>query len=211
MTTFNIETFARDCKRAMAESDDPQAAAAALLQATLDSHDRRDLVATLNAAIPPHADIGEMIVHQSPELTMLFVRAPARFQSGIHDHTVFACIGQLIGSETNIAYEPTADGRLEVRSTQTVEAGQVLMLPADVIHRIENPADTPACALHLYGGDFGALAEKRSLWGSADYERQAFSFPSLLRESLKTMRQSDNQVGLDAVLEAIPTARALLD
>jgi predicted metal-dependent enzyme (double-stranded beta helix superfamily) len=195
----------------MAESSDRQAAAVALLQTTLDSNDPRDMVATLNAAIPPNANIGEMIVHQSPELTMLFARVPARFQSAIHDHTIFACIGQLIGAETSTVYEPTTDGRLRVIQTLTAEAGQVITLPADAIHRIENPAATPACALHLYGGDFGAVAEKRSLWSFDDHERKAFSFPSLLRESLQTMQSNNNEVGYEAVLEAIPTARKLID
>lgn len=210
MTTFNIETFARDCKRAMAESTDRAAAAAALLQDTLDRHDPRDLVATLNAAIPPGADIGEMIVHQSPELTMLFARAPARFQSAIHDHTVFACMGQLVGAETSTIYEPTADDRLRVVRTQTVEVGQVMSLPADAIHRIENPGTSPACSLHLYGGDFGAVADKRSLWSYDDHQRQRFSFPSLLRESLRTMQLNDNDAGVEAVLEAIPAARGMV-
>ncbi len=211
MTKFNIETFAADCKAAMAASSDRHAAAAKLLQDTLDANDPRDMIATLNAAIPPGADIGEMIVHQSPELTMLFARLPPRMQSAIHDHTVFACIGQLSGSETNTIYEPTDDGGLREVRSQTVEAGQVLSLPADVVHRIENPAEAPAASLHLYGGDFSAVAEKRSLWSFEQHERKAFSFPALLRESLQTMKSSDNKVGIAAVLEAIPVARKMME
>jgi len=212
MKSFDIETFASRCVEAMAAADNPQEAAAALLAETLSENDLQDIIRTLDAAIPKGADIGEMIVHRSPTLTMLYARVPPRFQSGIHDHTVFACIGQLSGEERNILFEPAADGEgLTVESTAKVRPGEVLRLPADAVHCIENPGHTVASALHLYGGDFAALMDDRSLWSTTDHQRQSFSFPALLRESALRMREDNNEAGLNAIVEAIPATKAMVD
>lgn len=205
---FSIEDFATRCIAAMNASDDRQKAAAEMLSDAIATHGPDAIIAALQAAVPPGASVGELIVHSSPELTMLFARIPAHFQSGIHNHTVFACIGQLKGQEINTSYEQTATG-LRVAERQVAELGTVLELPADAIHGIANPGDETAYALHLYGGDFGAIQHERSLWDEDSHEELGFSFPALVQQSVKAMRQ--NQAGLDALVAAIPAARAAVD
>jgi predicted metal-dependent enzyme (double-stranded beta helix superfamily) len=96
---------------------------------------------------------------------MLFARVPARFQSGIHDHTVIACIGQLEGQERSVVYEETEDGQgLTIKETAQISAGEVMTLPEDAIHHIENPLEETSYSLHIYGGDFSAVMNERSLW-----------------------------------------------
>jgi predicted metal-dependent enzyme (double-stranded beta helix superfamily) len=214
MNTFSIEEFATECKAAMAKagasSDDRQQAAKACLQQTLAQNDLQHIIDSLDAAIPADADIGEMMVHTSPELTMLYARVPARFQSGIHNHTVFACIGQLVGAEVNTIYEQTDKG-IQIDRTQTVSAGEVISLPEDAIHYIENPNNETGYALHIYGGDFNAVMDERSLWDFDDLQETAFNFQGLLKESIKGMKQNRNQAGLDALLTAIPSAASLMN
>ena len=41
---------------------------------------------------------------------------------------------------------------------------------AEAIHHIENPDEETASALHIYGGDFGTVMDKRSLWSSDSLE-----------------------------------------
>jgi len=212
MGNFTIEGFAKGCKQAMANSEDRQIAARAYLEQTLRENDLMDIVNTLDAAIPNWADIGEMIVHTSPELTMLYGRVPPRFQSGIHNHTVFACIGQLIGAEVNTIYEKSDDGRgLRIVSAKTVNAGEVLSLPEDAIHHIENPNNQTGSALHIYGGDFRAVMNERSLWDFEDHEEMSFSFQDLLKESVKGMKLNRNKLGLEALVKAIPSVRTMID
>ena len=212
MEKFSIEGFAQGCKAAMDKSEDRRLAAKQFLENTLTANNLNDIVETLNAAIPEGADIGEMMVHTSPELTMLYGRVPPRFQSGIHNHTVFACIGQLIGAEVNTIYSETEDGKgIQVSGTQTVNAGEVISLPEDAIHYIENPYETTGSALHIYGGDFNAVMDERSLWSSDDLQETSFSFPGLIKESIKSMRRNNNQVGLDEIVKAIPSTRALVE
>jgi predicted metal-dependent enzyme (double-stranded beta helix superfamily) len=196
----------------MTEAEDRQQAAKRYLEQTLAENDPAEMIETLQAAIPAGAGIGEMIVHASDELTMLFARVPPRFQSGIHNHTVFACIGQLEGEEVSTVFEPAENGDgLTAVHTQSSRAGEVVDLPADVIHSIENPGDGYGMSLHVYGGDFGALMERRSLWSANGHDEQAFSFEALVGESVKTMKQSRNERGLEALAEAIPAAKPMID
>ena len=220
MEKFTIHGFAEGCKQAMAgagagagaDAADRQRAARAFLETTMAENEPADIIAVLDAAIPEGADIGEMIVHASPELTMLYARVPPRFQSGIHNHTLFACIGQLAGSETGVAYERNPDGGgLRVKKQVSIKAGEVASLPADAIHHIENPNETTGSALHIYGGDFGAVMEQRSLWTADGQAEIPFTFQALLAESVKAMKASGNQAGLDALVEAIPAVRPMVE
>jgi len=211
MPEFKIDEFARGCKEAMRASGDPHAAARRHLQRTLDEHDTDQMVAELEAAIPAGASIGEMIVHCSPELTMLYARIPPRFQTGIHNHTVFACIGQLVGRERNSFYRRDGKGGLAFVGEKTAEPGEIVNMPADAIHCIENPDERTSSALHIYGGDFKAVQGQRSLWTSVGHEERPFSFEELLRESAAAMKRDENDAGLRALVEAIPAARAFVE
>jgi len=212
MPGFTIDGFAQGCKKAMADAENKHAAARLYLQQTLDQNNASEIMEVLDAAIPPGADVGEMIVHLSPELTMLYARIPPRFQSGIHNHTVFACIGQLVGHEKNTFFRRDAGGSgLDPVGEKVARPGDVINMPADAIHCIENPDAEASCALHIYGGDFSEVMDRRSLWTSTGHEEQAFSFETLLRESASAMARDDNTVGLDALVQAIPKARAFVD
>lgn len=210
-TSFSIETFAAGCKQAMAAADNGREAARHYLQDAIDRHGVEAIMDALRAAVPDDAAIGELIVHASPELTMLYGRAPGRFQSGIHNHTVCAVIGQLRGSEINRLYERDGSGALREARTVTVRAGEVLTLTKDVIHSIENPDHEPSHALHLYAGDFSAISDRRSLWSWDDHQEKPFSFPELLKESALAMHRSGNRAGLDALVQAMPASRAFVD
>jgi predicted metal-dependent enzyme (double-stranded beta helix superfamily) len=211
MTTFSIEEFAATCKLAMRAATNGKEAARACLAEAVERCGTQEIIRALQAAVPDGAAIGELIVHSSPELTMLYGRAPGRFQSGIHDHTVCAVIAQLEGEEVNHIFEPNADGSLEKRRTITVRPGEILPLDRDVIHCIENPRDQTAHALHLYKGDFRAISGRRSLWSWMDHKKKPFSFPELLKESATAMHESDNRTGLQRLVNAMPASRAFVD
>jgi len=212
MENFTIEGFAKACKKAMADTENRHAAAAEFLQKTLNENDLQHITDTLESAIPADADVGEMIVHNSPELTMMYVRVPARFQSGIHNHTVFACIGQLYGREKNVIYKRSANGKdLAIDRDAEVNVGEVFSLTEDAIHHIENPSTKTSGALHIYGGDFKAIMDERSLWDYDDYSEKAFNFEGLISQSIKGMKRNHNHTGLDGLVKAIPAAKTLIE
>jgi len=208
--TFSIETLAHELEQVKATAADPQAAIASYLRRVIAEVGAPTIVAALEKAIPAGATIGEMIVYRSPALTLLYGRIPARFRSAIHDHTVFACIAQLTGAETSVVYEPEGDG-LRVARTMTGPPGDVTNLPADAVHHIENPTDAVSSALHVYGGDFGAVAGDRSLWSYGDHARTGFSFEKLLQQSVVAMKRTGNQRGLEGLVDAIPAAKKLVE
>lgn len=210
-STFSIEDFAAGYKQTVDAADNRKQAAVRYLEAEIARCGADEIIRALQAAVPAGATIGEMIVHASPRLTMLYARIPARFQSGIHNHTVCAVIGQLKGAEVNRIYETNDDGELEQVRETTVRAGEVLELSKDVIHCIENPGDQDAHALHLYAGDFRAISDRRSLWSWDGHEEKPFSFPELLKESATAMHESGNRAGLDSLVQAIPKTKAFVD
>lgn len=201
-----------ELERIMEAALDPQPEIARRLERAVEEHGADAIIQALEAAIPEEASIGEMIVHRSPTLTLLYGRVPPRFRSAIHDHTVFACIAQLTGAETSVVYE-RGEGRqgLTVTRTVTGRPGEVTTLPPGAIHHIENPTDAIASALHVYGGDFAAVEGDRSLWSHDEHERDGFSFPKLLAQSVVAMKQTGNEQGLQRLVEAIPAAKAMVD
>jgi predicted metal-dependent enzyme (double-stranded beta helix superfamily) len=211
MSKFDLGEFVEGCKRGMADADDRHEAARAFLQQILDAHDADQIIEVLEASVPPGANIGELILHADADLTVLYGRVPPRFQSAIHNHTIFACIGALRGDEENTFYERAEDGAglRQVRTTR-VKAGRVIGLPSDVIHSIANPGDDTGRALHIYGGDFGAVMGERSLWSADTHEEIPFSFEGLVKESIKTMKRDDNEAGLRAVAAAIPETAPMI-
>jgi len=210
MKTFSIEGFAAECEARMPGDGTGLEALRAHLAQTLRECDPAQMVETLEAAIPAGASIGEMIVYRSPKLTLLYARIPPRMRSGIHNHTVCAVLGQLVGEERSVVYERTEDGGLRERETLSVKAGEVMSLPADAIHHIENPNDTVGRSLHCYGGDFGALMDKRSLWSENDFSEGKFSFEGLLEQAIVAMKRDGNREGLQALAKAIPAVKNLV-
>lgn len=211
MQEFTIDALALSLEDAKKTAENPQEAVARKLELAIATFGAPAIIEALEAAIPEGASIGELIVYRSPELTMLYGRIPPHFQSGIHDHTVFACIAQLTGEERSVVYEPTADGSgLEIARTEVGRPGDVTRLAPDAIHHIENPCDEVSAALHVYGGDFSALEPERSLW-THDHVRGNFSFPALMRNSVIAMKRSHNQEGLDGLVAAMPAAAKLVE
>ena len=53
--------------------------------------------------------------------------------------------------------------------------------------------------------------DKRSLWGSEEYEKKSFSFPALLQESVNALQRDGNTAGLSELSKAIPAVKPLID
>ena len=99
---------------------------------TIEKYGTEEIKARLNEAIPAGADIGEMMLHTSNELTMIYARVPPYFMSAVHNHTLFACIGCLEGKEDNTIYS-LQNGSVDLPPTIdrqfTITSGEVIELP----------------------------------------------------------------------------------
>lgn len=89
-----------------------------------------------------------------------FVWGPGQ-KTPIHDHTVWALIGMLRGSETGerFAPSPSGDGMVAL-GTDAMQPGDVEHVSPTVgdIHRVSNAyADRTSISIHIYGGNIGRI------------------------------------------------------
>ena len=86
--------------------------------------------------MPEGANLAEMILFADDDVTLLWGQIPPRFQSAVHNHTIWANILPIIGKEKNILYEEKEEassdgGGLKKNLTQVeeivVEPGTVLL------------------------------------------------------------------------------------
>lgn len=151
---FDKNRFIEDCVAAVGEG---QAAIRELVAAAV--ADSAAVIAELGA--PQHAGINPL--YRSPELTIInFVWAPCMSLMP-HNHQMFSVVGIYAGREDNVFWRRT-DSAIEAAGAKSLGCGEVATLGRDIIHSVLNPIGKMTCALHVYGGDFFAPAEPRSLW-----------------------------------------------
>lgn len=132
------------CTRLLGD-DEPEAGCASELRATL-STSRKALALKYGDA----QDV--VMVHHTPELTMLVMPTPPRYWFWPHEHGMWTVTGMILGAEEHVVYERRDLGLFEKRRFR-VDEGIVASVPEDVVHAAGNPSDHVTIGLHLYGGD----------------------------------------------------------
>jgi len=164
---FTLEHFTGACRVAL-KADDPVEAICALVEEAVAEPEA--IAQALEKAQPGGAQAGAMI-HQSDDLTIVHVVAAPGFVSPVHDHTIWAVVGQYMGQEDNTFYEER-DGDLVQVGAQSICAGEVVPLNNKTIHAIRNASTEEPCrALHVYGGDL--LGANRSFWEPESGEKKS--------------------------------------
>lgn len=122
--------------------------------------------------------IGDLVIFQSPDLTVLKAAVPAKFKSPPHNHTMWAVIGVYDGQENNAFYRRSSEG-LETAGGKELQVADVLVLGTDAIHAIENPLEHTSYAIHVYGGDLPNA--QRSMWNPATLKEEPLEYQSMMR------------------------------
>lgn len=151
---FRKDRFMEDCIKNAGEGE---GAISALVAAAVSDGAR--VIGELGE--PTHAGINTL--YRAPNLTIInFVWAPCMSLMP-HDHHMFSVVGIYTGREDNIFWRRTASG-LEAYGAKSLGAGDITTLERDAIHSVLNPIGKMTCAIHVYGGDFFAPPEPRSMW-----------------------------------------------
>ncbi len=126
------------------------------------------------------SSVGLHVLYRSPDLTVLNVIWPPLMTLYPHDHRMWAAIGIYSGREDNTFYRRDDDA-LTLSGGRSLVDGAVLLLGADVIHSVHNPAKVSYTgAIHVYGGDF--VGTPRSQWDSATLVEQPYDLNAVRRE-----------------------------
>lgn len=151
---FDRDRFIEDCVKTVGEGE---GAISELVAAAVSDGAR--VIAELGE--PIHAGIDTL--YRAPNLTIInFVWAPCMSLMP-HDHHMFSVVGIYTGREDNVFWRRTVGG-IEAYGARSLGVGDITTLERDAIHSVLNPIGKMTCAIHVYGGDFFAPPEPRSMW-----------------------------------------------
>lgn len=151
---FDRDRFIEDCVKLVGEGE---GAISEVVAAAVSDGAR--VIAELGE--PTHAGIDTL--YRAPNLTIInFVWAPCMMLMP-HDHHMFSVVGIYTGREDNVFWRRTVGG-IEAYGAKSLGAGDITTLKRDAIHSVLNPIGKMTCAIHVYGGDFFAPPEPRSMW-----------------------------------------------
>jgi predicted metal-dependent enzyme (double-stranded beta helix superfamily) len=170
---FDLDRFIVECQRAGAANG---------------SVSVRDVVARAVAepnevltALGEPRRAGLHVLLRSADLTILNVVWGPRMSQVPHNHRMWAVIGIYTGREDNIFWRRVAgasDGKIEAAGAKALSGRDAVTLGQDIIHSVLNPINRLTGAIHVYGGDFFALA--RSEWDSERLIEQPYDVEKTL-------------------------------
>jgi predicted metal-dependent enzyme (double-stranded beta helix superfamily) len=166
---FSIERFVADCRAVRSQPDWAEAIAALLREAVKQPEAIDALIAERGASARKGFDVWV----QSDDLTIYQVEGRAGHDSPPHDHACVAIVGIYRGAEGYQNYRAEGD-RIVPAGRVTVHAPDVSVLPADLIHALDNSESAGSGSIHVYGNVHFDLAARR-LWNPETLEEAPFS------------------------------------
>ena len=154
---FDVDQLIADCRAAVRADSTHKSVREVVARAVAEPS---AVVAGLGE--PKRAEIRKL--HCSEELTILNVIWGPGMTIMPHNHLMWAVIGIYTGREDNIFWRriPEVAGKIEAAGAKSLGPGDAEPLGRDIIHTVTNPLPRLTGAIHVYGGDFFAVA--RSEW-----------------------------------------------
>ncbi len=171
MTTFDLERFIEDVKRAGREADAQRAVEDVLRRAVSEP---RAVLSALGE--PKEAGIHPLL--QSDALTVIHVVWPPFMVLLPHEHAMWASLGVYTGREDNILWRRAGD-RVAASGATSLSERDVFGLPVDAVHSVTNPVPRFTGAIHVYGGDF--FGKPRSEWDPDTLRERPFDLEAARR------------------------------
>lgn len=171
---FDPQSFVADCVATAAAGGNSQEAIQALMAEALSSPD-----AVLHGVGAPVKG-GIKALYRSAELTILNIVWSPLMQLLPHEHNMWAVIGIYAGREDNVFWQRAKGGTgIGATTARAISTGEVVSLPRDVIHSVNNPIEKLTGAIHVYGGDFFAI--HRSEWDPETLKERDWSIRGAMR------------------------------
>lgn len=154
--SFQLDQFICDCREAIRADASPRLVREAVARAVSDPQSvLRGLGEPTQGEMKP--------LYRSSDLTILNVIWAPWMTLLPHDHRMWAVIGIYTGREDNIFWRRLEGGtKVEAAGAKALSQGDAVPLGQAVIHSVTNPIPRLTGAIHVYGGDFFAVA--RSEW-----------------------------------------------
>ncbi len=155
---FDLQRFIADCRAAVAQDPSHRAVREVVARAVAD---RAGVIKGLGE--PARAEVQRL--YGAADLTILNVIWGPRMTIMPHNHNMWAVIGIYTGREDNVFWRrlPDAPGaQLEIAGGRALGETDAEPLGRDIVHSVTNPIARLTGAIHVYGGDFYAVA--RSEW-----------------------------------------------
>jgi predicted metal-dependent enzyme (double-stranded beta helix superfamily) len=165
---FSVNHFVEACRSALHESNPPAAIQANMEKAL---EDPRAVSEAFDNDISRSTDMEALMLFRSDDLMINRVALDPHWKSLPHDHCIWGFVGIYQGREANTFYREN-NGALVETGSQTVQAGEVLVMDPDRIHSIANPADMTTIGIHVYLGDL--KKQNRHLWNPFTGAKEVF-------------------------------------
>ena len=131
------------------------------------------------------------------DLTIYQVSFPPNLFGIPHDHAGWAVIGVYSGTEAFNVYDE-ADGRLRWRERKVLDAPRVDVLPADLIHDIDNPGPETSGSIHIYGNRHFDLPERR-IWRDGSTVPEPFTLQKSIEYGMELTARRRRELGLSEI------------
>jgi predicted metal-dependent enzyme (double-stranded beta helix superfamily) len=155
---FDTEQLIADCRAALDGADSARNVREVVTRAVADP-------TAVIAGLGEPKSGGIVPIHRSADLTVINVLWPVGMVIMPHNHNLWAVIGVYGGREDNILWRrlPADAGRgIEAAGAKSLCTKDALAFGPELIHSVVNPSAGITGAIHVYGGDFFAMA--RSEW-----------------------------------------------
>jgi predicted metal-dependent enzyme (double-stranded beta helix superfamily) len=185
MIMFDLDRFIADCRDATNADPTHKIVSEVVARAVSEP-----LVMLAGLGEPTRAGVDKL--YCSDELTILDVVWGPGMTIKPHNHLMWAVIGIYTGREDNIFWRRLpgeAAGKIEAAGAKSLGVRDVAPLGRDIIHTVTNPLPRLTGAIHVYGGDFFAVA--RSEWDPETLLERAFDLEGAMRSFEEAARRAD--------------------
>jgi predicted metal-dependent enzyme (double-stranded beta helix superfamily) len=189
---FDIDAFVADCREARSHPDGPERLADLLRDAVADPAAIAAAIDARQAGMSPRPMVDWLFEEDGLRICQIAC-LPQAF--GVpHDHAGWAVIGVYSGTESFNVYEEREGGLRKIRR-DVLDAPTVEILPADLIHDMENPSPEISGSLHIYGS--ARWDGERRIWRDENSPPEAFAVDKAYAYGMAHTQRRRKELGIE--------------